>query len=520
MFLRSVPAVFAAGALSVVVALARAEAGEPFAIEVIDSATGRGVPLVQLQATDQTRYYTDSNGMIAFDEPGLMGETVWFTVSSHGYEFPKESFGTPGVTLTPRPGETVQLEIRRRNIAERMYRVTGRGIYRDSLMVGREAPIAQPLLNGRVMGQDSCQTAIYKDKIYWFWGDTNRPGHFLGNFSMSGATSRLPQDGGLPPSVGVNLEYFVNPETGFAKPMAHVDRSDAAPVWLDAILTIEDPAGDERMFAHYQRVKGLQPIEEGMMLYNDAAEQFEVFARIPLETHVIPGGHPFVAVVGDQRYFYFPTPYPSVRVKADWDSIRSISAYEGFTCLQDGAAYDPQDPAIDRDNGGHAVWRWRKNTAVLDPAELLDLIDRGVIAKDDCPFRLQDVDGGDLLLLHRSSVEWNAYRDRWVMIGVELQGESMVGEVWFAEAETPEGPWVHAKKVATHAMENNDQDFYNPRQHAYFAEEDGKLIYFEGTYTHTFSGNPCPTPLYDYNQLMYRLDLSDERLRMPRTPAK
>ena len=35
------------------------------------------------------------------------------------------------------------------------------------------------------------------------------------------------------------------------------------------------------------------------------------------------------------------------------------------------------------------------------------------------------------------------------------------------------------------------------------------MIFFEGTYTTTFSGNDDPTPRYDYNQVMYRLDLAD-----------
>ncbi len=37
--------------------------------------------------------------------------------------------------------------------------------------------------------------------------------------------------------------------------------------------------------------------------------------------------------------------------------------------------------------------------------------------------------------------------------------------------------------------------------------------YFEGTYSATFSRDGDPTPRYDYNQIMYRLDLSDERLK-------
>jgi hypothetical protein len=41
------------------------------------------------------------------------------------------------------------------------------------------------------------------------------------------------------------------------------------------------------------------------------------------------------------------------------------------------------------------------------------------------------------------------------------------------------------------------------------------VIYFEGTYTQTFSGNPEATPRYDYNQIMYRLDLDDPRLVLP-----
>ena len=42
-----------------------------------------------------------------------------------------------------------------------------------------------------------------------------------------------------------------------------------------------------------------------------------------------------------------------------------------------------------------------------------------------------------------------------------------------------------------------------------FDKDNGRIIFFEGTYTTTFSGNPDPTPRYDYNQIMYQLDLSD-----------
>jgi hypothetical protein len=70
---------------------------------------------------------------------------------------------------------------------------------------------------------------------------------------------------------------------------------------------------------------------------------------------------------------------------------------------------------------------------------------------------------------------------------------------------------VYATKIVTH----DRYSFYNPKQDPMFDQVGGRTIYFEGTYTHTFSGNPHKTPRYDYNQIMYRLDLSDPRLILP-----
>jgi hypothetical protein len=46
--------------------------------------------------------------------------------------------------------------------------------------------------------------------------------------------------------------------------------------------------------------------------------------------------------------------------------------------------------------------------------------------------------------------------------------------------------------------------------------EGGRVIYFEGTYSLEFSGNPLAPARYDYNQIMYRLDLGDQRLEAVR----
>lgn len=189
-------------ALILLLSLVTAEPTTPrfFTIEVVDEQTGRGVPLVELKTVNDILLVTDSNGIAAFEEPGLMDDQpVFFHVRSHGYEFPKDGFGSQGKALTVREGGSAQLKLKRINVAERLYRVTGGGVYRDSVLVGRPNPLRKPVLNGKVLGSDSVVNAVYHGKIYWFWGDTNRPSYPLGNFNVPGATSRLPADGGLDP---------------------------------------------------------------------------------------------------------------------------------------------------------------------------------------------------------------------------------------------------------------------------------------------------------------------------------
>ena len=149
-------------------------------------------------------------------------------------------------------GEEVTLRIKRLNIAERLYRVTGAGIYRDTVLVGDDPPIKQPLLNGLVFGSDSVVNAIYKQKIYWFWGDTNRPCYPLGNFHVPGAISLLPSQGGLDPNSGVDLDYFTD-ENGFAKPTCQI--AGEGPTWIDSLVIIKNKSGDQRLFATYVKVK-------------------------------------------------------------------------------------------------------------------------------------------------------------------------------------------------------------------------------------------------------------------------
>ncbi|RKH92544.1 hypothetical protein D7Y15_43755, partial [Corallococcus sp. AB030] len=49
-----------------------------FGVRVVDAATGRGVPLIELKTVNDISHITDSAGWVAFHEPGLMGREVYF----------------------------------------------------------------------------------------------------------------------------------------------------------------------------------------------------------------------------------------------------------------------------------------------------------------------------------------------------------------------------------------------------------------------------------------------------------
>lgn len=480
----------------------------PFKIQIVDEQTGRGVPLVELKTTDSATYYTDSNGIVAFDEPGLMNQDVYFSLKSHGYEFPADNFGNRGKALKTVPGGNAKIAIKRLNIAERLYRITGPGIYRDTVLVGEKAPLKEPVLNGKVMGQDTVMSTIYKGKIFWFWGDTSQPAYPLGNFHTSGATSLLPGQGGLDPAVGIDYDYFVNKD-GFCRAMVDLPPTDGATlIWIDGLMTLQDNNGNERLVGHYDNLKGLSDaVAQGLIVWNDEKQVFERLKQFDLKNPLHPRNYPFRVKVDGADYFYFAAPFPNVRVKANWNDIQNQAAYESYTPLKAGARWNRDNTELERDANGKLIWAWKLDTAPLNGSQQNQLIKAGKMKAEESPFRLADKENKPIEA-HNGSVFWNDYLKKYTMIFVQAGGSSSyLGEVWYAESPTLEGPWTSAKKILTHEK----YTFYNPVQHPFF--DNGRYLYFEGTYANTFSGNDFQTPRYDYNQMMYRLDLSDARLR-------
>jgi hypothetical protein len=433
--------------------------GEPYVVRVVDADSKRGVPLVELKTTHNVRYFTDNAGLVAIDDAGLLNQEVFFFVTSQGYEFPQDGFGYRGVRLRVEPGASRELAIKRLNIAERFYRITGAGLYQHAVRAGQSTPLKAPRLNAEVVGCDSTQTAIYNGKLYWIWGDTSRLRYPLGNFQVSGATSALFQDGGLDPAVGVDLAIFAD-DKGFARAMASIP--GPGPTWLKGLVAVKDAQGRERLVASYSKIEPpLKPRERGLCEFDPREQKFKKLLAFEKSARLIPTGHAFRRTDGDEKWLYFGEAVPQMRVPDRYESLIEPSGYQQV--------------------------------------------------KADVEF--SDAQSAKSVKHHHGSVAWNDYRKKWISIFTREYGEdSYLGEIYYAEADAPEGPWRNAVKVVTHER----YSFYDPKQHPYFSGEAGRYLYFEGTYAATFSGNKDPTPLYDYNQIMYRLDLADARLKAAR----
>jgi hypothetical protein len=429
--------------------------GSPFVIRVVDTETGRGVPLVELRTVHHAVYHTDNAGVVTVDDPELLNREVFFHVGSHGYSHPEDGFGYRGSRLLVKPGGESTIEVERVNIAERLYRITGAGLYDHSVRAGLAVPLYEPLMNALVLGSDSAHVTPWKGKLFWIWGDTNRPGYPLGNFQVPGAVSYLPESGGLDPEIGIDLSYFKD-EKGFAKKLAPLPGK--GPTWLTGLVSLPDREGEERLVAHFVKVrKGLEIYRRGLCEWDEEKEEFSEVLRFSEEQESTPTGHPFRVTEGGRTFLVFADPVPFLRIADSYEAWKDPGQYEAL----------------------------------------------------DTPEDFHDTGTGARVRPHRGSITWNEHRNRWVMIFTESGGKSSyLGEVWYAEAKAYSGPWNRCVRVVTH----DDYSFYNPVQHPEFARDGGRRIYFEGTYTTTFSKNPVKTPKYNYNQVLYALDLDDERL--------
>ncbi len=488
--------------LSPIMALAEPKPGAFAEIRVLDSSTGRGVPLVELETVNGIKFVTDNAGRIAFCEPGLMGKEVFFTVRSHGYEVPKDGFGFRGVRITPNADKPAEIKVKRTIVAERLCRLTGEGLYRDTILLGHKPPVAEN--PGRIAGQDSVQSVVYKGKVHYLWGDTLRMNYPLGLYRTAGATTPIPdpKDAKSDPASGIAYEYSTDAKIGFARAMMPLPERPEGVIWIFGIFVVPDEKRAEKLVGHYSRRKGLdKEYEQGIAVFDDAKGIFESAKQLPLtETWRKPHGHPIHWDDDGKKWLLFGSPNPNVRVPATLKDVLDPDQYEAFTCALD--------------DKGTPTWSWQKKLAPTDSKTEQKWIKEKKLKPEFARFCPADAASpDDRIALHSGSVHWNEHRRRWVLLAGQIGGKSShLGEVWYAEAQSPTGPFERAVKVLTH----DRQTFYNVCHHPFLDRDDGRTIHFEGTYTNDFSGNPEKTPRYNYNQMLYRLDSDAEELKAVR----
>ncbi|MBN2063192.1 MAG: hypothetical protein JW745_00205 [Sedimentisphaerales bacterium] len=464
----------------------------PFVIKVVDSQTLGGVPLVKVTSDIGIEFITDSAGNVAVFQPELLGRAVKFTCQSHGYT------DVPFTSLNCQAGQSAELTMVRVNLAERLYRITGGGIYDQSRIAGLPVPLASPLISGKVFGQDTVSMTRYKGKLYWLWGDTDRPAYPLGNFKTTCATSELPDNGGLDPALGINLNYFTNSE-GFAKEM--FPTSEASLVWMNTSCSVNSDSG-ERLVSSYTFLNGSGVgFESGFALFNDPLSKYEKLVTFHEGHNIRPTGQ----CSRHNGYIYISYPYPTVRIPAELSAFQRPEEYEGFSCLATGTAYVRGEVVLDKDINGSLIWAWKKNTTPLNDQQWSEMVADGLVTQSQA-WNWVTVKGSPAshIQVACASACYNPYRNKWSMIIGQSFGTSFLGEIWYSEADNPQGPWTSAVKVVTH----NNYTMYNVYLHQDLMQENGRYLYFEGTYTNTYTNNPDITPRYNYNQIMYRLDLS------------
>lgn len=428
-------------------------------IEVVEKGSGWPVPLVELRTTHQVRFVSDNAGVIAFDLPELMGCDTWFDVIGHGYEIPKDGFGYRGVRLKPEPGQTLKVEVTRNIIARRLGRITGAGMFAESQKLGAELDWKE----SGVLGCDSVQNAVHRGKLFWLWGDTTLAHYPLGIFDSTCATTDLHPFTDFKPPVRITYDYFQDAK-GLPRGVAQMPGD--GPTWISGLVSLPDSNGVPRLVGAYQKIRGfVDAYEWGLCGWNEAAAKFEPLRVLWRKSEatpkppLLPDGQPAFWIDADGReWLLMCNPLPKLRCPATFEAWQDSSRWEA-----------------------------------LQPPDKL------VSAADGQPVKL-----------HTGSIAWHPWRQRWVTVFVQEGGKpSALGEVWYAEAKLPIGPWGKAVKVLTH----ENYTFYNPRLHPEFIVTNSPVLLFEGTYSQTFANRPQPTPRYDYNQMLYRLDLDAPGLR-------
>ena len=147
--------------------------------------------------------------------------------------------------------------------------------------------------------------------------------------------------------------------------------------------------------------------ERGLCEFDENDGRFEKLIAFEESQRLFPRGHAFQHRLGDHSWVYFGEAAPHMRVPNHYESLIDPSKYE----------------------------RVESDAAFVDTTT------------------------GKPIKSHNGAVAWNPHRKKWISIFTQEYGDSSyLGEIWYAEAESPAGPWRNAVKIVTH----DRYSFYNP----------------------------------------------------------
>lgn len=451
-----------------------------FCIEVIDESNLWPVPLVEVKTTSELRFVSDNAGIIAVDAPELFHHEVWFGILSDGYEVPADGFGFRGIRVTPRPGENIQVKLKRTSLAKRIGRITGNGLLAESHKVGRTIELGEQdstkrdIQDSLIVGCDSVHVTKWKDRYFWLWGDTSVRNYPLGIFDTLGATTDSKAFLHTQPPVTPSFRYFTD---RMNKPRGIAPIDGEGPTWLMGLAVVRDKDQSDRLVASYSKVKNhLEIYEWGLCVWDEKTSRFVRHKKIwtrnkgvhfdPSTTSIsstsqrqappsLPNGHAVRRTDDNQKeWILFGDPFPFMECEATFEAW--------------------EDPS-----------QWKPVTKA-EYAETFEHPPRKIYP-------------------HRGEIAYHSPSNKWIAIFTEQNGRpSPFGEIWYAESLSAKGPWINAVKVLSH----QNYSFYNPVIHL-LEGNDSQALLFEGTYTAEFANKPEKTPRYNYNQMLYRVDLNE-----------
>ena len=157
------------------------------------------------------------------------------------------------------------------------------------------------------------------------------------------------------------------------------------------------------------------------------------------------------------------------------------------------------------------------------------MVANGLYRRDESWNQFRDRDTGKNNTHRAWHSHLNEHRKRWIAVFSEINGQhglmvkppytgpppllagnpayegTILGEVWYTEADTPVGPWVYG---ACESLRTTTTAF-TIRDIIRFLTRRGGVHFFEGSFATIYSKAVDKTPRYDYDQLMSGSSMGD-----------